>query len=67
MHPARAPTILTLVAQEMYFHFKWPGLSIGIARVYGAEDLRNAFHRADKALYQVKGNEKNGFSIERVD
>lgn len=64
---AVARRILTMVAREMNFNFVWPGMSIGIARVYGSEDLRDAFRRADKALYQVKGNEKNGFSIERVD
>ncbi len=64
---AVARRILSMVAKETNFDFICPGLSIGIARVYDAEDLRYAFHRADKALYQVKQNDKNGFSIERVD
>lgn len=61
-----ARRILEMVAEEERRHLEWPGLSIGIAKVRSQEDLQEAFRRADKALYKVKGNDKNGFSIFQV-
>lgn len=64
---AVARRILSMLAEEEARYPDWPGLSIGIAPVRGSGDLRDAFHRADNALYRVKRDSKNGYSIERVD
>ena len=59
-----ARRILTKVGQQRENWSVWPGMSIGIAKVRGGAGLRDAFYRADAALYRVKRGAKNDFCID---
>lgn len=59
-----ARRILTKVGQQRENWSVWPGMSIGIAKVRGGAGLRDAFYRADAALYRVKRGTKNDFCID---
>ena len=60
---AVAGRILRMVAARGQAYACWPGMSIGIAKVRSGEDLQEAFRRADKAMYLVKGGTKNDFAM----
>lgn len=61
---AMAERIMTAVADARGDWPCWPGLSIGIARVRPGEELREAYSRADAALYRVKRRSKNAYSVD---
>ncbi len=61
---AVAGRILRMVADKGQNYACWPGMSIGIAKVRSGEDLQEAFRRADKAMYLVKGGTKNDFALD---
>lgn len=61
---AVAGRILRMVADKGQNYACWPGMSIGIAKVRGGENLQEAFRRADEAMYRVKGGTKNDFALD---